>query len=55
MGIGGFLLITLPVQAQKKTKEKQPNVIFIITDDLGYGDMSCYRSEEHTSELQSHA
>ena len=42
MGIGGFLLITLPVQAQKKTKEKQPNVIFIITDDLGYGDMSCY-------------
>lgn len=41
MGIGGFLLITLPVQAQKKTKEKQPNVIFI-TDDLGYGDMSCY-------------
>lgn len=42
MGIGGFLLITLPVQAQKKTKEKQPNVIFIIADDLGYGDMSCY-------------
>ena len=42
LGIGGSLLITLPVQAQKKTKEKQPNVIFIIADDLGYGDMSCY-------------
>lgn len=26
----------------EESKEKQPNVIFIIADDLGYGDMSCY-------------
>ena len=42
LGIGGSLLITLPVQAQKKTKEKQPNVIFIIADDLGYGGFNKY-------------
>ena len=42
MSISGSLLIAAPIQAQKKAKEKQPNVIFIITDDLGYGDMSCY-------------
>ena len=42
MSISGSLLIAAPIQAQKKAKEKQPNVIFIIADDLGYGDMSCY-------------
>ncbi len=41
MSISGSLLIAAPIQAQKKAKEKQPNVIFI-ADDLGYGDMSCY-------------
>ena len=64
---------------------RPPNVVFIIADDLGWGDLGCYgqklirtpnldrmaaegmrfthhyagnavcaRSEEHTSELQSH-
>lgn len=44
MGLGGSLLVAAPVQAQKQKqkKEQQPNVIFIIADDLGYGDMSCY-------------
>ena len=42
LGLGGSLLIASPVQAQKKTTDRQPNVIFIIADDLGYGDMSCY-------------
>lgn len=42
-GVGGALLAALPAQAQKKiSKNQQPNVIFIIADDLGYGDMSCY-------------
>lgn len=29
-------------QSVKKTKVKAPNVIYIIADDLGYGDLSCY-------------
>ena len=42
LGLGSSLLMASPVLAQKNHSEKQPNVIFIIADDLGYGDMSCY-------------
>lgn len=34
------LLSTMPVLAQNI--KKTPNVIFIVADDLGYGDLSCY-------------
>ncbi len=33
----GFLLIVLNAYTQQK-----PNIIFILTDDMGYGDLSCY-------------
>lgn len=42
LSVGGFLLIALPIQAQKRTKEKQPNVVFIYADDLGRGMLSHY-------------
>lgn len=55
MGFGGSLLVVAPVQAQKQPKQQQPNVIFIIADDLGYGDMSCYGAHRiqtpHVDEL----
>lgn len=32
---------------KKKTQEpKKPNVVFILADDLGYGDLSCYGQEK---------
>ncbi|HGJ67191.1 TPA: N-acetylgalactosamine 6-sulfate sulfatase [bacterium] len=38
MSIGGFTLANLELSKEKK----KPNIIFILTDDLGYGDLSCY-------------
>jgi arylsulfatase A-like enzyme len=37
----GFFMLLGCVQAQD-----QPNVIFILADDLGYGDLSCYGSTD---------
>ncbi|MES2371545.1 MAG: arylsulfatase [Bacteroidota bacterium] len=37
-----LLLIAVTANAQTTVKPKQPNIIFIIADDLGYADLSCY-------------
>ena len=36
------LLLTTPFIHAEKNKDKKPNVVFILADDLGYGDLSCY-------------
>ena len=44
-----LLLSGVPaLQAQKSntSNQKQPNVVFILADDLGYGDLSCYGQEK---------
>nr|WP_320119174.1 arylsulfatase [uncultured Marinifilum sp.] len=45
-----LLLITIAslnisCTAEKKT-EKQPNIIYILADDMGYGDLSCYGQKD---------
>ena len=30
-------------------QQQKPNVVFILADDLGYGDLSCYGQEKFTT------
>lgn len=45
-GLGSALLSSQWASAahpvKEKSEKKQPNVVLIVADDLGYGDMSCY-------------
>lgn len=40
------MLLTVPFIQAEKVKEKKPNIIFILADDLGYGDLGCYGQEK---------
>ena len=37
-----LLLAPLGVQTSSLAAEQRPNVIFIVVDDLGYGELGCY-------------
>lgn len=40
------ILLAVPFVHAEKAKEKKPNIVFILADDLGYGDLSCYGQEK---------
>lgn len=41
---------TMPLHAQKK-ETKKPNIIVILTDDMGFSDIGCYGSEINTPNI----
>ncbi len=43
---GTILPVALSAQ---KSKQKKPNIIYILADDLGYGDLSCYGQRYFTT------
>ncbi|MBD3422493.1 MAG: sulfatase-like hydrolase/transferase [Chitinivibrionales bacterium] len=45
-GAGVAALASLPKTSLAKSSASQPNIIFIMADDMGYGDLACYGHPE---------
>jgi arylsulfatase A-like enzyme len=44
-----FIVLSLAVGLGAKQKVSQPNLIYIMVDDLGYGDLGCFGQQEITT------
>jgi arylsulfatase A-like enzyme len=46
LSILALISIVLLVKAQSQKTNKKPNVVIILTDDMGYGEISCYNKNQ---------
>ena len=48
-----IFLLTFGISFSKAKEKQLPNILFILADDLGYGDVGCYNSESKVPTLIS--
>ena len=46
------VLATGLVQAEESAKKSKPNVLLIMTDDMGYGDPQCFNPQSRLAPLR---
>jgi arylsulfatase A-like enzyme len=51
-----FLFLSCQTQPKQNNMQAKPNIVYILADDLGYGDLSCYGQKQfHTPNLDKMA
>ncbi len=54
-----FLLIFMVISCRQEAKSAAPNIIYVLADDLGYGDLGAFNREgkiktPHLDQMETH-